>query len=259
MLERVISEGPEATMTKAEISNEFNKISSHLGISTFRSDYVLRQAGNDPQVPLDTTDNINFFIKSRYLVGMISKDFVKLVQYIESFWEVVFEEKKNLLAEICKAQASKDIKFKKEFILKMLLTKETSKKGQCFEVTSFAILKIYLQNLGFVLNRFSTTYSNDGGIDFTAQSAIYQVTTKLTEKKLEEDLNKAPLKKRILVFKDSNLGKSDFNYEIILDYISTTELTNFLEYLIKKHPRRNLDAVIETMLSEFQREYYVIN
>lgn len=72
----------------------------------------------------------------------------------------------------------------RKFILEMLIEKETDKKGQSFEVTAYAILKAFYRIRGFELNRFSTVYSNDGGIDFTSQMAVYQVTTNLSTKNL---------------------------------------------------------------------------
>src|SRR5438270_5648429 len=65
-------------------------------------------------------------------------------------------------------------------------------RGETFEVISYAILREYFRALGFVLQRFSTTHANDGGMDFVAGNAIYQVSINDSTKMLEDDLRKAP-------------------------------------------------------------------
>jgi len=139
------------------------------------------------------------------------------------------------------------------------MEKETDRKGQCFEVTSFAILKCFYSIRGFELNRFSTIYSNDGGIDFTSQTSIYQVTTKLSDKKFEEDIEKAPLKNRIFVFREASpsFDYSKMENELVSDYINSADLLNHLDYLMKKKPDANSLLIIDNILKEFQREYYL--
>jgi hypothetical protein len=57
------------------------------------------------------------------------------------------------------------------------LSQLTGNRGEMFEVVSFAVLREYFRTFGFSLQRFSTTHANDGGMDFVAGEAIYQVTT----------------------------------------------------------------------------------
>ena len=68
-----------------------------------------------------------------------------------------------------------------------------------FEVVSFAVLREYFRTFGFSLQRFSTTHANDGGMDFVASEAIYQVTTDESINKVRGDLAKSPGTKRVLV------------------------------------------------------------
>ncbi|SFH39317.1 hypothetical protein SAMN05660649_05035 [Desulfotomaculum arcticum] len=257
LLQDIIENGRESSMTKSQIEKQFNKKHYLYGISRFRTDYVLRQAGFDHNAIDQKNDN--FFIKPSFLQGLSKKDLTQIALYIDAYWNQISIEQKQLLDEIeSHLLDNGNTEGNIEFIKEMLLTRETRKKGQCFEVTSFSILKIYLRNLGFELNRFSTTYSNDGGIDFAAQLAVYQVTTKLDDKKFEEDLNKVPLKERVMVFKETT-GTFDHNklkHELVLDYISIEELLNFLEYMVRKNAERNIRDILEVMLHEFQREYY---
>jgi len=46
--------------------------------------------------------------------------------------------------------------------------------------------------------------------------------------------------------------------ELILDYIGPIELTNYLNYLSERqNAEQNMDRILETILYEFKREYYV--
>lgn len=257
LLEDIIRNGPTSSLTKTQIETEFNRQHHRYGISTFRRDYVLRQSGNDENAI--SQQNNQFFIKPDFIEGMNIEDFREVATLIDQHWNSLNEEQSRFLAEI-ELQLENILEVKKAFIEEILLRIDTRKKGQCFEVASFSILKVYLQNRGFELNRYSTVYSNDGGIDFTAQNAVYQVTTKLDNRKFQEDIKKVPLKHRIFVFKDmaSNFDTTQFNNDLILDYIGPAELINYLNYLSERqHAERNMNKIIENILYEFRREYYV--
>src|SRR5438094_7660798 len=75
----------------------------------------------------------------------------------------------------------------------------TGNHGEMFEVVSFAVLREYFRAFGFSLQRFSTTQANDGGMDFVASNAIYQVTTDESVQKVKRDLAKSPGTQRVLV------------------------------------------------------------
>ena len=109
------------------------------------------------------------------------------------------------------------------------------------------------------MNRFSTIYSNDGGIDYTSQTSIYQVTTKLDDSKFRDDLNKAPLKKRIFVYRKVATGFdfSKMDNELVSDYISSEDLITHLDYLLSKKPDVNSGLILDVILEEFEREHYL--
>jgi hypothetical protein len=185
LLDNVIINGLEARMTKAEINRAFDKEHKNFGVQTFRSDYLLRQSGENPDNAIGVEgDGNKFYIRPTFLNGLSPKDLQLTIEKINRQFLEVTAKQKVLYDEISKA-GNLSIEKRKEFITFMLLKKETDRKGQSFEVTAFAILKTFYSIRGFELNRFSTIYSNDGGIDYTSQTSIYQVTTKLSDKKFE--------------------------------------------------------------------------
>ena len=203
-------------------------------------------------------DNSTFYIRKEFLLGLDSEDLKGVSDFIEIYYSEISQKQQEFLNRLNDALLL-DIEGRKQFILKMLLVEETDKKGQSFEVTAFAILKTFYRIRGFELNRFSTVYSNDGGIDFTSQMAVYQVTTNLNDKKFNEDIAKAPLKNRVFVFKNvaGNFNYSKFDDELVLDFIDAEDLTNHLNYLLQKKGEINSKSIISTIIEEFEREYYV--
>lgn len=259
LLDNVIINGLEARMTKAEINKAFDKEHKNFGVQTFRSDYLLRQSGENPDNAIGVeSDGNKFFIRPAFLNGLTPKDLKLTIEKINKQFLEVTAKQKVLYDEISKA-ANLSIAKRKEFIIFMLMKKETDRKGQSFEVTAFAILKTFYSIRGFELNRFSTIYSNDGGIDYTSQTSIYQVTTKLSDKKFEDDIDKAPLKNRIFVFREAvtNFDFSKMDNELVSDYISSDDLLNHLDYLFLKKPEVNSSLILNTILTEFKREYYL--
>ncbi len=248
--------GVNATMTKTEIEVKFNAVHDQFGIATFRRDYVLRQCGHDEN-GITQTDN-NFYIRPEFLVGMTDNDYADILRQIDDHWgsfqdlqEQVIDEVQNLLDFGTHDQ-------QKQYVTDMLTTREAVKRGQAFEVSSFSVLSTYLHSLGFTLNRFSTTYSNDGGIDFVAQNAVYQVTTKLSERKFEEDIKKVPGKQRVLVYKDlvHDFNLNNFNHDLVVNHLDKDELCNILSYLEEKNADKYFPQILQTMKDEFLREFY---
>ena len=259
LLDNAIAKGLEAKMSKAEINKAFDKEHKNFGVQTFRSDYLLRQSGENPDNAIGVeSGGTVFFIRPAFLMGLSQQELKEVIEKINRQFLEVSEKQKILYNEISLA-GELSIEKRKEFIIFMLLKKETEKKGQSFEVTAFAILKTFYSIRGFELNRFSTIYSNDGGIDYTSQTSIYQVTTKLTDKKFEEDIDKAPLKKRIFVFREAvaNFDFSKMDNELVSDYISSDDLLSHLDYLFLKKPEINSSLILDAILTEFQREYYL--
>jgi hypothetical protein len=246
-------------MLKSEIHAEFDRQHRNYGIGTFRSDYLLRQSASSELNAIGVkTDNTTFFINSDFINGLDLNELKKVSNEIKEHFEKIIGKQIAFFKEI-KSYLKESLEEKKLFIQKMLIERETDKKGQSFEVTSFAILKTFYKIRGFELNRFSTVYSNDGGVDFASQSAVYQVTTSLSPKKFEEDLQKAPLKQRIFVYKTATSAFDPISFEddLVLDYISSEDLMEHLDYLFKKKPEQNSKMIINEIITEFEREYYL--
>lgn len=248
--------GIDATMSKTEIETEFNQVHQQYGIATFRRDYVLRQCGHDKN-GITQTDN-KFHIRPEFLTGMSHGDYVQILQTIDDHWGTFQTQQEQIITEIRTLLGSSDYSAQKQYIADMMTSREAIKRGQAFEVASFSVLHTYLGSLGFTLNRYSTTYSNDGGIDFVAQNAVYQVTTKLSERKFDEDIKKVPGKNRVLIYKDlvRDFNTENFNHELVSNYLGKEELCDFLSYLYEKNARKYLPEVLATMMQEFMREFY---
>lgn len=139
------------------------------------------------------------------------------------------------------------------------LSQITGNQGEMFEVISFAVLREYFRTFGFSLRRFSTTHANDGGMDFVAGEAIYQVTTNESVQKMRRDLTKAPGTSRVLV-------RPRVTPEIIklceneaLEVIEIKDIVNhFIAWLLARDARskqaKHLQQVLQIALAEFQRE-----
>lgn len=248
--------GINAKMTTPEIKSEFNAVCTQYGITRFRSDYVLRQCGRDTNGI--TQEGDHFFIKQEYLQGMSNDDFDNIIQQIDAHWGNIQNQQRLLLTSLQQLLNSGQIDEQKQYIVNMLTAAETVKKGQAFEVASFSVLSIYLSSLGFTLHRYSTTYSNDGGIDFGAQNVIYQVTTNLSESKFQEDLKKAPGMKRIFVYRaiSRNFNPNNFENELVVNHISKDDLCALVDYLSNKNSAKFLCLILNTMLAEFKREFH---
>lgn len=259
LLDNIINNGSDSRMTKAEINKAFDEQNKSFGVQTFRSDYLLRQSGatQDNAIGVDPDGN-SFFIRSTFLEGLDNNDFLNIRDYIMRHFEDLHKKKRELYNEILDVLKA-SIEERKKFILFMLLEKETEKKGQCFEVTAFSILKTFYSIRGFELNRFSTIYSNDGGIDYTSQTSIYQVTTKLTDNKFDDDIEKAPMKSRIFVYREAstNFNFNKLDNELVSDFIDSNDLIEHLNYLLHKKPEINSNKILNTILKEFEREYYM--
>lgn len=144
------------------------------------------------------------------------------------------------------------------FIHSLYESEDFRNYGQLFEIVSYAILKMYFEHFGFILNRFSTTFSNDGGMDFIASAGIYQVTTQVNDKKVIGDLCKQKGTKKVLVF--SKLTDKQFQHYLaqdgVTDIITGQDLkTHFLGWLSSREAfKPTIYRVLEVIQQEFKRE-----
>ena len=132
-------------------------------------------------------------------------------------------------------------------------------RGEIFEVVSFAVLREYFRTFGFSLQRFSTTHANDGGMDFFAPDAIYQVTTDESVEKLRRDLRKSPGTKRVLVRPTVTEEILGLGEDKVLETIELKDLLgHFIAWLLGRDTRlkrsNHLQRVLQIALEEFRRE-----
>jgi len=258
LLENILQAGSESVMSKSEIEKIFNSRNKKFGISTFRRDYLKRQSG-DPNNAIDENKERCFFIRQEYLNNVNNEQFNIICSQIESFYEEKYSQNEGFISLLKGLIARNDNEEIFDFIQSILNEKQNdNRRGQNFEIVSFAILKQFYIMRGFNLKRFSTTFANDGGMDFIGENAIYQVTVVMNLKKFNEDIVKLPKVKRILVYKEliKDIDDSFFNDELILDVINLEKLNNHLLYINSSRNKKFLKDVIETMISEFEREFY---
>jgi len=150
-----------------------------------------------------------------------------------------------------------DYRTKNEYISTFLKDdSHESIKGRNFEIVTFALLRIYFSSFGFLLNRFSTTFANDAGMDLIGQQAVYQVTVNMNKKKFEEDIVKTPDIRRIIVYKEVVKGFDTrlFNNPLVSRVITLSDLESYLDNLSKYEYQDYLGKVLETMKHELERE-----
>lgn len=146
-----------------------------------------------------------------------------------------------------------------KYIINFFDTKRFNNYGQVFEIVSFSILSTYFKCFGFSLNRFSTSFSNDGGMDFISAQGIYQVTAAPDISKIKSDLSKLPGIKRVLVlsFAKEDVIKQYLSYSDVTEIITTTELKEHFLMWLYRHDKltgNNLKSVILLIRNEFSRE-----
>jgi hypothetical protein len=193
------------------------------------------------------------------VAGLTLDELNSLHASIIEHWKTHQSAKQALLQEFADGLtlAAEEIKKRHVIIEKHL----SDRSSEIFEIMSFAILHVYFASLGFSLRRFSTTFANDGGMDFICGEGIYQVTTAPSRLKIERDLAKLPGTKRVIVapaLSDLTLGYAYTN-ENLLEVVEDQDLSkHFLAWLLKKDQTRNtahhLQRVLEVAIAELKRD-----
>lgn len=237
-------------LTSAEIRNKYNNLAAEYGKKDFAASYVQRHSKTGDFF-IET--NGRYKIRPELIVELNELTPTRILSDIKIYFDSFNERRKEVVQQL------NDIKSIDEFDelkneIGSLMDLELFNKGQLFEIISFSILQTYFDMFGFSIKRFSTTFSNDGGMDFIADNCIYQVTYSPTDKKISSDLDKLPNIKRVLVI--PKLKKSIEKIlnldELVLSFITKEELLNhFLPIVIKKKLKEKL---IETIKTELSRE-----
>ena len=249
------SSSEKKEMTKSEVEKVFNKRIRDFGINTFRRDYLKRQSG-DPRNAIDENHSQSFYLRDDFLRGETRETFLRIIHEIKDFYKNRLNQGQRLIAEIKKV-LDLDYRKKKDYISAFLKDdSHESIKGRNFEIITYALLKVYFGSFGFLLNRFSTTFANDAGMDLIGQQAVYQVTVNMNKKKFEEDIIKTPDIRRIIVYKEVVKGfdTSLFSNPLVSRVITLIDLESYLDNLSKYEYQDYLGKILETMKHELERE-----
>jgi hypothetical protein len=255
LLEFYLQNPPKLTATKSEVEKAFNKKIRDFGINTFRRDYLKRQSG-DPRNAIDESGSQSFFLRKEFRKGLDPDVSKRILNDIYEHYSERRASSKQLLQRL-EFLASAPQQKQRVYISDFLKDEISGNlRGQYFEITTFAILKVYFESFGFLLNRFSTTFANDGGMDFVGQQGIYQVAVNMNEKKFNEDIIKTPNIQRVIVFKElvKNFDVTLFSHPLILRVVDMPMLESILDDLCKIEHQAYLKRIINTITHELSRE-----
>ena len=241
--------------SKVAIERAFNNKRIEFGINTFRRDYIKRQSGVISNL-IDENDVQEFFIKETFLTD--GDEAIK--HALDELYEYYFQKNENvrkLMSEINETITSEDEISAQKILQNMLEDGKNygTRKGQSFEISSFAIMRQYFHSFGYELNRFSVTVANDGGMDFVGQSAVFQVAEVMTDKKFDEDMQKLPKTPRVIVYhrisKSFDINK--FDHPDIRRHVTLTDIKGFYSDLRQKG-RNHTFEIMKIIANELGRE-----
>jgi len=256
-LEATRSKRQFAGLTEREIVKGFRELTNKFGKSDYHPTYVQRRLG--PQGFLEINGTAYRFRAG--LVEGIDRDTLDALHTeLTQSLKTAFERRQVFIRQLEETVKLPNNQIQQRRALVADYLKQiTGNGGEMFEVVSFAVLREYFRTFGFSLQRFSTTRANDGGMDFVAGEAIYQVTADESMQKVRKDLAKAPGTKRVLVrptVSDEAIRLCDSG---VLETIEIKDLLDhFIAWLLARdnrfHEARHLQRVLEVALSEFRRE-----
>jgi hypothetical protein len=248
---------PSDGLAEKQIADGFNLLATQFIHSDYHSTYIARRLGNAGF--LDLT-NGKYRLRPSLLSGIPVEELEGLKDELLASLRSAYEQRQGAikkLEEICLLPP--DHVGERLALVEEYLSHITGNRGEIFEVVSFAVLREYFRTFGFSLQRFSTTHANDGGMDFFAGDAIYQVTTDESIEKLRRDLRKAPGTKRVLVRPTVTEEILALGEDKVLETIELKDLlTHFISWLLARDKRskhsNHLQRVLQVALEEFRRE-----
>jgi hypothetical protein len=242
-----------------EIKSGYDKSAQWLGRRPFYPTYLQRHTKEGDY--FQETAPGKYTIRSELVTELSLRELEALQDEILSYWNALRKAEQQLLEEI---EATINLKptaidARYQFIHDRLQANEGN-PGQHLEIMAYSILSTYFSALGFSLRRFSTTFANDGGMDFISSDAFYQVTTSPTRSKIASDLSKLPGIPRVFVAPSFSANVMTDLPDKVLAAIEIDDLTNhFLHWLHERDKRRgsahHLQRVLEIAHREYSREY----
>jgi hypothetical protein len=244
-------------LTEKQIADGFNHLAARFIHSDYHSTYIMRRLGKGGF--LDFKDG-RYILRKSLLDGITLGEIEQLREDLLASLRSAFEQRQGAikrLEEICSLPS--ECVGERVALVEEYHSHISGNRGEIFEVVTFAVLREYFRTFGFVLQRFSTTHANDGGMDFFAGDAIYQVTTDESIEKLRRDLRKAPGTNRVLVRPTVTREILALGEEKVLETIELRDLlTHFISWLLLRDERskrsNHLQRVLQIALEEFRRE-----
>ena len=244
-------------LTEKQIENGFRQLAAAFIHSDYHSTYIARRLGRSGF--LDFLDG-KYRLRPSLLEGTTADELDQLKNELLGSLRSAYEQRQTAikrLEEICLLPSDRVVE--RLALVEEYLSHISGNRGEIFEVISFAVLREYFRTFGFSLQRFSTTHANDGGMDFFASDAIYQVTTDESIEKLRRDLRKAPGTKRVLVRPTVTKEILGLGEDKVLETIELKDLlSHFITWLLGRDNRlkrsNHLQRVLQIALEEFRRE-----
>ncbi|MGC2449139.1 MAG: hypothetical protein WA477_15935 [Candidatus Sulfotelmatobacter sp.] len=244
-------------LTERQIEAGFRKTLAKFISSEYHSTYIDRRLGARGFLEFS---NGRYRLRQSLVEGIDIQDLEVLRAELVESLRSAYEQRQTAIKQLEKVcSLPKECVTERFALVDEYLSQLTGNRGEIFEVVSFAVLREYFRTFGFSLQRFSTTHANDGGMDFVAGDAIYQVTTDESAQKVRRDLAKAPGTKRVLVRPTVTPEISELFKGDVLEAIELKDLLNhFIAWLLERDTRakqsKHLQRVLEVALEEFRRE-----
>jgi hypothetical protein len=255
---RAAKEGkPPRGLTEKEIECGFDQLAGRYIKSEYHSTYIDRRLGQ--RGFLELVGN-RYKIRGALVGGLSVEQLEHLHNELVESLRSAFEQRQAVIKRLEEAcSLPKECVSERYALVDAYLSQLSGNRGEMFEVVSFAVLREYFRTFGFLLQRFSTTHANDGGMDFVGGEAIYQVTTDESMQKVRRDLAKAPGTKRVLVRPKVTKEIMDLSEADVLETIELKDLLNhFIAWLLSRDSRtkqaKHLQQVLQIALEEFRRE-----
>ncbi len=244
-------------LTETEVKNGFQKLADRFIKSDYHPTYIQRRLG--PRGFLEVSDE-RYRFQASLLINVSREQLEQLHEELIESLRSAYEQRQAAIRKLEETCSLPKERIRERYTLvDDYLSQLSGNRGEMFEVISFAVLREYFRTFGFSLQRFSTTHANDGGMDFVAGEAIYQVTTDESVQKVRKDLAKAPGIKRVLVRPSVSVEISKLCESEALEIIELKDLLNhFIAWLLARDTRsnqaRHLQEVLKIALEEFHRE-----
>ena len=171
-------------LTEKEIQGAFRELAGKYIRSDYHSTYVQRPLGRRGFLELV---DARYRLRASLIAGLSVTDLEHLHADLLASLKNAREQRDAAIQRLQETCDLPDDRIaERRALVDAYLSQLTGNRGEMFEVVSFAVLREYFRTFGFSLHRFSTTHANDGGMDFVASEAIYQVTVDESPQKVRK-------------------------------------------------------------------------